>query len=979
MEIYMNFFPRFIAATIGATLSLSMAFASDLNNKYTLNWEKGGCHEHYSTEVGGMFLGLETVESCATACLDNELCETFFIGREDDTSGRSGFCHLYSDQCTNNQDPTWDSYTINRSIPQPAPACEVNLKIPASTGCNGISLTDDNALKSKTANIAVTNGQDGNDIFHFGNGESMTLKNEGCYQFGQEDDEFSISFWFKAGDRIDGFSGNYIMGNRLPFRPSQGLFLHALPYGNDPSTVTMNINSLSNSDASPYHSRSPKFNIGEWVHLVINYESKDNVGKFTIYVNTENSVWPAGPSIFNASEDFTIGGGINPPADKSNFDISELKFYDTKLTEEEVNTLYFSNDKSQLSSALLSTAISQINQHIDGSTSLSNEELVNLTDSFIKGQKFIINDETLIKDTLALIDNFESSYGALFTTTKTRHGFFREDAFDDLTLERSIFRIQQVAHDQIFSESLLNIEACRTLLDNKIYASSNFFPGAAPQPEDPRVSYDINVDASLKAYWGKEIAFATDDSRRPTGKYLAPGSIAKVTVPESMVNAGFSVLVGAHTVDREDKAKVRRFDRVYKAFPIEATETYIANPFGGGIYINVPYLSDAGIQKIQLQNVLQAPFYSTKLEHQTTLEQWQKNRNSAAPWTDFESNNFMMQVPTNWIYKMENPKSMMEGWTAVMDGMTEFKGMVPEQRNRKVLYIQPDISGRHDGSHGIGYPQVNYGYNPDIDRQGMHDDEFLTGPGLNPTMIHELTHAEAIFGFGGSEVESIAYFPAVFIRTQKLGQSLNEAVIKSIGRHSKRGRDESAGNWMVTPNFRNGLEMDRSGRATDETRYQRRGYMKYVDIAALFGWNAITDFYKESNERIESGIEENREGLSKTDYLMLRYSEIAGADLRPLFHFWGRHPEDNDTLQSKMHERGLNVSIRVRERLEYYANVAPKNNAEFGVHHELIYPGKPVNMHDYGLTMYAELAKTYDESYNAKIKSTIQTIINLYY
>ncbi len=78
--------------------------------QYTRLWENGGCQEHFST----LFKQLkgQTVQSCAAACQENN-CVVFHVGREDDETGRHGWCNLYFGECTNNGDATWDAYRLD--------------------------------------------------------------------------------------------------------------------------------------------------------------------------------------------------------------------------------------------------------------------------------------------------------------------------------------------------------------------------------------------------------------------------------------------------------------------------------------------------------------------------------------------------------------------------------------------------------------------------------------------------------------------------------------------------------------------------------------------------------------------------------------------------------------------------------------------------------------------------------------------------
>ena len=105
------------------------------NPFYQLAWSKGGCQQHFANLIEQR--KMQTVESCAQACLDNSLCETFAIGREGDRSGREGWCNLYKNQCTNNGDQTWDTYKVIQSVPAPTPTPAVHYQLSwEQGGCN---------------------------------------------------------------------------------------------------------------------------------------------------------------------------------------------------------------------------------------------------------------------------------------------------------------------------------------------------------------------------------------------------------------------------------------------------------------------------------------------------------------------------------------------------------------------------------------------------------------------------------------------------------------------------------------------------------------------------------------------------------------------------------------------------------------------------------------------------------------------------
>jgi len=131
-----------------------------------------------------------------------------------------------------------------------------------------------------------------------------------------------------------------------------------------------------------------------------------------------------------------------------------------------------------------------------------------------------------------------------------------------------------------------------------------------------------------------------------------------------------------------------RLDRVSIVYPIEEIRTSIASPLGGGIYIEVPYQADAGIVKVRITNAVRSPFFSARSFDKTTLEQWRTTeRHHPGPWADFESDKFMMQVPTKWIYNYDDPVTLMQDWDTSMDQVSELFGL-PPVRPKTVLYLQ---------------------------------------------------------------------------------------------------------------------------------------------------------------------------------------------------------------------------------------------------------------------------------------------------
>jgi hypothetical protein len=539
-----------------------------------------------------------------------------------------------------------------------------------------------------------------------------------------------------------------------------------------------------------------------------------------------------------------------------------------------------------------------------------------------------------------------------------------------------MFAIQQGLIDYAFTPG--NLKNFSQVLNGAVFKTSSYFPGAVDAPTDPTAVHEVSINALQPACRGIPVMDNEKPARRPTGCYLAPGSIAKVTVPRSMVKKGFSIRVGAHAWDLEKKPRIKRLDRVSIAYPVEEIHTYVANPLGGGIYIEVPYQADAGIVKVKIMNAVRSPFFSARSFDKTTLEQWRKTeRHHPGPWADFESDKFMMQVPTTWISNYEDPITLMQDWDKSMDVVSELFGL-PLVRPKTVLYLQVDVIFRGSANFP-GYPQSNFRYNPDKAENGNSNHWLLKGPqSSGQTIFHELGHAHLFTKFRG-EVEAVVNLPFVAVLNRGFGIDLDTAFGRSFGKEYI-SLDQAAIMWMVTDNFRKGNPMDISNSQANEVRYQHRGYGKYVEIVHLFGWKVLGDFWHSVNLDYLKGIKYSRNS-DPTDNRILRLSQKAGADLTPLIHFWGVQPENRTTLKKTMVKNGLKPSPLIYDQLIYYKTLIPMNKADFARHAKIVNPKgiRKGRSPLYGEGWYYTWLPKYEESHGVAAQAALQEIIDIYF
>jgi len=565
----------------------------------------------------------------------------------------------------------------------------------------------------------------------------------------------------------------------------------------------------------------------------------------------------------------------------------------------------------------LVSALTALKNHITGITPLDASQIETHKLTIDSHSEIFGDNDTIITACFDLVATYDDVIGPLWIA---RGQFDRRTVVNDI--DWTIYNVMQYIMDWTYTEE--NISRYEDLLDGFKFESSANFPGAVNPPADPDQTHTVRIDGSYLKTFGHMVMHGDRPARKPTGTYLAPGTIATVTVPPSMAGKGYQVRVGAHSWDLSNRPWVRRLDRSTLVYSINSTQVKVASPLGGGIYIEVPYLADAGIVDVQIKNAVRSPFFSAKSFHSTSLRKWHTTeRDHPAPWADFQSEKFMMQVPTSWIYNFDDPVTLMEDWDKAMDAMNDLMGY-PHDRGKETMYPQVDVLFRAS-VYAPGYPSVNVKYDPTRDYGGNYGHHLVRGPQYSPDyLFHEEGHGYLFVKFPG-EMESNVNLLHVAVWHQRFGYDLDTAFRKSRGfNNTYRTLDNTAVAWMTVFNFSPREEP----MAEAEKAYQLKGHAKFVDIARLFGWEGLNAFWYSINVDYENGIFWSRHG-SDIDKLILRWCQSVGVDLRPLFHFWGTHPGNPAALEAAIAAENLAASAEIYDTLVRYKSLVPEDNQAF--------------------------------------------------
>lgn len=861
----------------------------------------------------------------------------------------------------------------------PIPSCPPMFALPTLSECDGTDLLAEENSAMRTDGIMAVEGPDGAAAVQLGDDQSIELRNDPCLQLGRDGADFSVSLWFRIPE--GGEPSATIFGNGSSAGSTDGF---AVTVRNRDGEPRLSVVSGGGDGRARITTSDIPVEASRWNHLVLIFRDQAN---FQIMINgvptsLENPFRSAYGDLYRESG-LRLGDpgfGTSTP-----IEVSDTRSYARTVSTAEVRALYFEHAAAGgLSGDTLDAALAALSGHF-GSSPLSDEDFDAAVRDLVDHATALPQSEERMRNALDLIDGYETSVGPLFLNGETGAEITQApEAGESATVREA--RAMVVVHQAIFDHGFTDeaIGGCGDLFEGRAWQTAAHFPGSV-QPGAEVMDHSVQVDASKPAFVGRPVAFATQPARRPTGLYLPPGAIGEVRVPAALIGRGFTVLVGAHThiqdVDPESNRAHRRLPHVAQRFELVRDVTTIANPLGGGIYIEVPYLADAGVVDITISGVVEAPFFSMRSFDRMNAEDWRARRTSPAPWADFVTDTYMVQVPRHWVYALEDPIPGMTRYDDAMDGFSELFGWEPEERNDVVLYMQPDVWIRH-GQGGIGYPQINFSFDPADIRDGNREIYLLNDP-VNQLELHELGHAQLVTKFRG-ETEALVNFPMAYVLNEKFGMDLDEAFgISGSGARVGAGAytpDQAAVHWMITENFRDGLEMDRTNSTLNQMRYQHRGYAKYADVARLFGWEALRSFYRAEHAAYLHHQNTPRTLGSADDDRILRMSIAAGADLTPLMHFWGNHPEDAEALAAAITEASVPSSPEIETLLRRYRELIPADNDAFDVFFETIYVDRPTDGNpDFGHGWYNVWLPLYDTTHAERSRVSLDAILALYF
>ncbi|MDB4047059.1 T9SS type A sorting domain-containing protein [Flavobacteriaceae bacterium] len=584
------------------------------------------------------------------------------------------------------------------------------------------------------------------------------------------------------------------------------------------------------------------------------------------------------------------------------------------------------------------------------------KEIIQIFNEYISGERPLSSSEK--KDYfVALLDNWTNDYDPIYSELKSYIANYEslyepifksqtEVNINELPEETQLqYLLQQTLHDYYFTKENIKKDS----FDPYIFEDSKIWPGTVSSIA-PRQTVSIKLDGTYNTNDKFHLNGQTEVIRM-TGYYAAPGEIITVTIPIENINSQLKVVIGSSEFDVEGR-EINRFARVTKKYTLNEVSTKIASPFGGPIYFRVPDKSNLGILSISLSNVVKMPFFSIKSGSETSLSEYQKDlADNYVKWVDWESDNFMTTITRPMANLVQNelnsPTTILLKWNETFKVFNEVAGR-PSERIR-AEYIRFDRMNPVGGTwSGASYPMFLY-HNDPMDPLDAAKNSHVINVGFGGENVYK----QGEYGYGGEhfiilhemghlyqmptlpdETESNVNFPAAAIYNLVFNEPIDASLEYSI--QQRLNREESVMDWFISPNFRSGKEMHYKDRSFNlggldwtgnELMYQSRGHAKYIEIAALFGWDAVGKINKYYYDLgLDTSVSPDiKAHYPERDPFMLQASKSAGINLLPLFHIWGMIPS-SDIIEELS---TLEYPQEIKNRILQYRSIVPRNKAAF--------------------------------------------------
>jgi len=568
-----------------------------------------------------------------------------------------------------------------------------------------------------------------------------------------------------------------------------------------------------------------------------------------------------------------------------------------------------------------------------------NEVLTSVTSNLSNGisseanliQSFLMNYnagwDPIASQAKTFLNTYSNKKGAIFPTEDQK---LSVTDFSPATV--LAYYLQQWVFDELYTASNLD------KVSGLDFPDAAFYPGPV-SGNAPRVTKEITVDGDYKTDPGYQLN-NQETVLRPTGLYIPPGELVVISKPQNVSLTGWKIRIGITNFDLEPThASYNRFPRISNTFNLNSTETQVANPFGGGLYVEIPDGSQFGEVTLNVQGAVEMPTFA--LAGHTGLNQSVSKfladiDNSYVPYFELIGNKFNFTWPNRFGHLYDDPQAVLERMDELFDAVSQMAGR-PTERIRSEWLATDRMIPVGGTAYAASYP-----IHADLDGgdptlreendsisasplQYIRNDYFgeTAYAAINSANIlwHEWGHLHNLPTLICQEQETNVHLPFTVLADQVLGADIDTALRYSG--FQDYDRNDAALDTMFSPNWQVDKRLCLDA-WDNEVRYQTRGWARLVEIAGLYGWEAVGKIHEAFYKRgVAFGAPINY-GVTDDDFIKTA-SEALNLNLVPVFDFWG--VPASSMMRNNL--SGLPSATEFKERLTTYRNLIPNNQEEY--------------------------------------------------
>lgn len=223
------------------------------------------------------------------------------------------------------------------------------------------------------------------------------------------------------------------------------------------------------------------------------------------------------------------------------------------------------------------------------------------------------------------------------------------------------------------------------------------------------------------------------------------------------------------------------------------------------------------------------------------------------------------------------------------------------------------------------------------------------------------------------EQETNVHIPAAAAYSMVMEESIDSAFVYALDQ--RLNLEQATFDWIFTPRFYNGYRIGwdtvNNVQDSDQMLYQSRALVKLVDIAKMFGWEALGNINGYYYEYQIENPDWDPYSLGDDEFIRVA-SEVMGFNMAPHFEFHGILPSDDLVDELKI----MDLSETVKNRILYYRSIVPENNEAFQPWYDAVIDKVSDEFHD---PRWNDWKANFDENTSNKIVARIDTILAKYY